>query len=92
MPVLLINEALIRKHGGSEDQLSHRRGLDEFRLKALVKLLESKSLATKQRHLAVQELLRKCNICLLGAVKYGHEEQEKYYASLIDQYGGTASA
>ncbi len=41
IPVLLVDKPLINKHGGAEDQLFRRRGLDEFRVKALVKLLES---------------------------------------------------
>ena len=60
--VLLVDEPLIEKHGGHPDQLSNQIGLDEYRIKALDKLLASEvRLKPEDREKAIAMLLEMCD-------------------------------
>jgi len=86
-PVLFIEQALINKYGGHEDQLSHQYwGMDRFRIKALDKLLKHEQLSNKNRLLATNMLLKKARIFQKGAEKRGKLESVTYYQSLIETY------
>jgi len=70
--VLYIDEALLEKTGGHEDQLSARyTAMDKFRLYALAKLIRSKSLNAEQHALTSDTFLKKIHIFCNGARKRG---------------------
>lgn len=70
-PVGFIDEALITKYGGHEDQLSQRFwGMDRFRVKVLYRLLQQQSLSPAQKTKTRDMLLKKLRILLKGAAKH----------------------
>ena len=86
-PIYLIDIPLIIKRGGHEDQLSKRmNGQDRFRIKALVRLLESDCLSPHQRELAWKELNRKCKIYGKGCIKRGRKEEGEKILALAIKY------
>ena len=69
-PVLFVDEPLIVKHGGHEDQLSRRHwGMDRFRIQALRKILAQRDLPDDYRRAAEGMLARKVEIFARGAKK-----------------------
>jgi len=83
-PFLLVPDRLTGKDGGRADQLSaiHRQGMDIFRIRALVALLEAGRLRPDQRRAAVAELARKCRIYGQGCAKHGRPEEAAHYLNL----------
>lgn len=82
-PIHLIDQALAVKEGGSADQLSgSRKGMDRFRIQAIVKLMKSGLLGRQQAVAALRELSRKCRIYGEGCLKRGRREEGEYYLSL----------
>lgn len=73
-PVLLVDEPLIEKHGGHEDQLSNQRGLDFYRILALEKFLNSSHSNTEYREMVRKTLIEKCKIVIKGAEKSENTE------------------
>jgi len=68
--ILFIDEPLIIKYGGHDDQLSHSiESIEFFRIKSLENLLEGSELSTNNRILAIQMIIKKYNIYLNGLVK-----------------------
>ncbi|MDH3360474.1 MAG: glycosyltransferase, partial [Desulfobulbaceae bacterium] len=75
-PVGLVDEPLIVKTGGHDDQLSCRYwGMDRFRIQAMEKHLDDHP----WRQLVLAELARRCEVVALGAQKRGK-------AALYDEY------
>ncbi len=70
-PVFLIEEPLVIKRGGHEDQLSRTPGLDWFRLKAIVKICHDPALSPPMRLLALKEARKKASVYRQGALKRG---------------------
>ncbi len=69
-PVLLVNEPLIIKHGGRDDQLSQRYwGMDRFRIYALEKIVASGVLSEEDRWAVARVLVEKAEIYAQGAEK-----------------------
>lgn len=86
-PVYLLPQALVIKRGGHPDQLSRIvPSLDKWRIKAIIKLLESKTLNPEQYRLAIEELNRKCQIYAQGCLKRGKEKEGCYYLNLPKHY------
>lgn len=86
-PVLFIEQPLINKYGGHEDQLSHKYwGMDRFRIQALEKIITQPDLSQENRHVATQMLLKKARIFGNGALKRGKVESARHYQQLIDKY------
>ena len=85
MQVLLVDEPLIEKHGGHEDQLSAARGLDRYRIQALAKMLQGRGLRADQRLLTEEKLKEKCLVFARGLEKHGKVEEARYYRSLSRQ-------
>jgi glycosyltransferase involved in cell wall biosynthesis len=82
-PVHLIREPLVVKEGGHPDQLSASyKGMDRFRIKALVKLIKSGTLNEKQLEATLEELSLKCRIYGKGCLKRGKTEEGTYYLGL----------
>ena len=73
--VLFVEEALTIKYGGHADQLSRAFwGMDRFRVQALEKLINSGKLSKTQRSQALETLVKKIEILLLGAKKREKKE------------------
>tara|TARA_Y200000002_G_scaffold269045_1_gene223789 strand:- start:705 stop:1562 length:858 start_codon:yes stop_codon:yes gene_type:complete len=73
--VLFVEEALTIKYGGHADQLSRAFwGMDRFRVQALEKLINSGKLSKTQRSQALEMLVKKIEILLLGAKKREKKE------------------
>jgi glycosyltransferase involved in cell wall biosynthesis len=82
-PIHLIPRHLVIKEGGDPDQLSSRvEGLDQFRIKALVKLLRGGQLNDSQVQATLHELAAKCQIYGSGCLKRGRKEEGEYYLRL----------
>lgn len=94
-PIYLIDKGLVVKEGGHDDQLSRRfSGMDRFRIKAIVKLIESGILSQDQISQAMEELSIKCRIYGEGCIKRGKIKEGHFYLSLpkrIDSDGYTLS-
>lgn len=87
MPVAYVDEALIIKYGGHEDQLSHKYwGMDRFRIKALQKVIDG-GLCKPEDELAAREMLVfKAGILLQGAQKRDRQQEAVSYQQLIEKY------
>lgn len=89
--VLYVEEPLLEKTGGHDDQLSQRHAaMDQFRLRALAKLIRSNSLNEAQLELALSTFHSKLTIYCNGARKrYRLEavnEVHQMYADMIDKH------
>lgn len=79
-PVLFLDEGLIVKVGGHEDQLSKSRwGFDEFRVRALVKAYDSGMLSAQQRLWTAREVARKAGILTQGFQNRGKATEARAY-------------
>ena len=79
-PVHYIDEALIVKNGGHDDQLSRRyAAMDRFRVRALHGLLQREELRPGDYSAAANELRGRLEILLRGARKHGNQP-------LIDEF------
>jgi glycosyltransferase involved in cell wall biosynthesis len=88
-PVFLLDESLIIKRGGHEDQLSKAAGLDKYRIRSLKKLIDSEKLTETQTRAAVRILKEKCAIFANGCRKRGRNGDAKYYEELAGRYAMT---
>ena len=87
--VLFVDQALLAKTGGHEDQLSQRYpAMDQYRLVALAKLLRAGILTTEQHQQASTTFHEKLRIFCLGASKRGRQSAIQFmlsdYQDLID--------
>jgi glycosyltransferase involved in cell wall biosynthesis len=86
-PVLFIEQALIKKYGGHEDQLSRQYwGMDRFRITALQNIVNSGHLNADDRKAATTQLLKKITVYLQGARKRNKYAEIVYYEALYQQY------
>jgi len=74
VPVYLLKEPLVVKFGGRMDQLSQGKGLDFYRVKALLKTLKENFhlLSPEERLLLLLEARLKSQVFLKGAFKHGN--------------------
>jgi len=82
----LIDKPLTIKRGGHEDQLSRQSSLERYRIRSLVKLIETGRLTLIQRNLAVIALRRKCTVFANGCLKRGRLEEALHYTTLSRKY------
>jgi len=74
----LINEKLIQKIAGHENQLSFStKMMDEYRIKALQK--HQNSIFRDSINI---EILKRCDILIKGAIKHNNKDIENYYFKL----------
>jgi len=74
----LINEKLISKIAGHENQLSFStKMMDKYRIKALQKHLNS-----PYKDVIYKQFIDKCNILIKGAIKHNNKEIEEFYIQL----------
>ncbi len=86
-PVLYSQIKLVTKYGGHPDQLSKKYwGMDRFRVRALVKILENLSLPEHLRKLTIEIIRSKINILLIGAKKYGNQDVIEEFSELLTFY------
>jgi len=73
-----IDEALVKKHGGHDGQLSKTtKILDYFRVQSIYKLIQDKQLNDTQEDAAYAVLTKKIEIVKQGAIKHNNLEQLK---------------
>jgi len=85
-PIHLIDRDLVVKEGGHEDQLSRKHtGMDRFRIKAIVNLLNSGILSSYQKTAALEELAIKCKIYGNGCMRRGRQQEGHLYLSLPER-------
>jgi glycosyltransferase involved in cell wall biosynthesis len=75
----LVDEPLVIKRGGHPDQLSRQRGLDRFRIRALVKLVQEPGLPEPYARAARRMLAAKCAIYAQGCEKRGKVTETAWY-------------
>lgn len=90
---LLLDRSLTLKDGGRRDQLStiHRLGMDQYRIRSLVRLLDRTPLNVRQYELAVAELERKCGIYGNGCIKHGRVAEGRACLDLPLKYRRVAA-
>lgn len=82
-PVYLINRYMLVKEGGHPDQLSSMlKGMDRFRIKSMVKLLQAGCLNKDQTSEVQRELKNKCRIYGNGCIKRGKKEEGEFFLQL----------
>lgn len=78
-PVGLIEQPLVQKFGGHDDQLSKSQpAIDRFRVYAIAKLLRGEGLTDAQIALAKNEVMRKLAVLSRGAKKHAPSDFERY--------------
>ena len=89
-PIWLIPEPLVIKEGGAPDQLSRSiEGMDQYRIRAIVKLIDSGCLNGNQTEAALKELRFKCRIYGNGCLRRGKREEGLYYLNLPHSLSGS---
>jgi len=84
-PIGYLNEKLVVKVGGHEDQLSRKiDGIEKYRIMSLEKLIRSKTLKTFLLKRTIEVYRKKCNIYISGCIKRGKLEEAKDLSSKID--------
>jgi glycosyltransferase involved in cell wall biosynthesis len=74
-PVLFLEEQLLYKHGGHDDQLSTRHwGMDRFRVRALRRVLDEGLVSGDDERMTRETLIEKLEILVEGARKHGNDE------------------
>lgn len=85
-PVFLIDEPLIIKHGGHQDQLSKAAGLDKYRIQSLKQLIDTGQLSKSQQDAAIKTLQQKCRVYAGGCRKRGRNGEASHYEELSEDY------
>ena len=87
MPIDLVDQKLVIKHGGHSDQLSTITwGMDRFRILALQKLIKQNGLSNEQIVAIQNVLIEKCKIVEQGAHKRSKLEEAEKYSALVEEY------
>jgi len=77
---VFLPQRLVTKRGGHEGQLSEKYwGIDRFRIKALVGILQHETLSPVQKEITANEIERKCHVVAGGARKRGFAERTDHY-------------
>lgn len=86
-----IDDLLLKKYGGHDDQLSRKfKAMDEYRVKSMINLLESQKINHTQRESVLDELMKKLLILKKGFIKHGHLEKAKNVSRLLEIYYGVS--
>ena len=84
-PVHYIDNALITKYGGHEDQLSTLHwGMDRFRIRALHRLVQQDNLSEAYRQAANAMMQKKLKVLLNGARKHNNQAVLNEFSILFD--------
>lgn len=83
-PIFLLEEPLIIKRGGHDDQLSRTvLFLDRYRIQSLCKLLQHEELSANQRQQVLAELRKKVHIFRNGCLKRGKIQEARQIERLV---------
>ncbi len=86
-PVGFVNEQLVIKYGGHDDQLSKAYpAMDRFRIASLLKILETNTLSKNYRKLTIHVLIEKLQIYSNGARKRGRDSEGSEYDDLKQRF------
>lgn len=86
-PVGLVDEFLMTRYGGHEDQLSATIPvLDTYRIRSLLTILTQYNPSEIQRKLVIKTLLKKAAILSKGLLKRGRQDEHQYYQNIIREY------
>ncbi len=89
--VFYIDQPLIIKYGGHEDQLSRKHwGMDRFRILALHELMQNADLSAQQEKLTRNMLIKKCRILIKGAIKHNNRQVLDQFNPMLEHYGSQA--
>lgn len=92
VPVLYVDEPLLKKYGGHADQLSRKHwGMDRFRVRALEKILATDVLSERNRAAAEATLVEKATILANGAAKRGRADLVTAYRKIANRYRQTTA-
>ena len=85
-PIGLIQKPYVMRYGGHKDQRSHQfPAMDQFRIRSLVKILDSALLSEDQAAAARKTLEEKSKIYLQGARKRGRFNEVQKIQTLLNQ-------
>jgi len=88
-PIFLLEEPLIIKRGGHEDQLSRTvLFLDRYRIQSLCKLLQHEELSASQRQQVLTELQKKVSIFRNGCLKRGKIAEAEQVEWMVTEVAG----
>ena len=83
----LVNEYLLKRYGGHEDQLSATVPvLDRYRIQSLLALLKSTALRPDQEALVRKNLVKRAAILSRGCEKHGKPEEYERYRKIMQQH------
>lgn len=85
-PVLFLEDELIVKYGGHEDQLSKSIGIDVNRVKAMQNRLSDPHLREEWRTITKEELIKKLDILIHGFRKHGHGAKAIEFEKIKQEY------
>jgi glycosyltransferase involved in cell wall biosynthesis len=86
-PVGLIDEYLLIRYGGHSDQLSANvMGLDRFRIRSILGLLERNQLSESQKLMAITTLIKKATVVANGYLKRGNTELYERFISIVKRF------
>jgi glycosyltransferase involved in cell wall biosynthesis len=86
-PVYYLDEPLLLKYGGHDDQLSQKYwGMDRFRIQALEKILEHGQLNPVERQATLVTLIDKLTIYGQGASRRGKLSEAAHYLERREHY------
>lgn len=81
MNVGFIDEFLIKKYGGHEDQLSQKyKAMDYWRVKSIDWIFKNRDLSTERKNAALEELFKKSKVLLKGYEK--HDNTGEHYREI----------
>lgn len=85
--VAFVDEPLVIKHGGHDDQLSSMPALDRYRIRALVRVLEDDEandlLSSDEREATLRTLRKKVRVYCKGARRRGRDAEAKEIEGLV---------
>lgn len=90
--LFLTDRELVIKRGGHEGQLSSMDSLDKYRIKSIVRLIESGNLNSFQTVSAAKVLIEKCGIYASGCRKRGKTDEADEVLAIYAKYAGFAGA
>lgn len=86
-PITFIPRRLIIKTGGHQDQLSQKFwGMDQYRVKAMEKMLKNHKLSPADKKATIKILQKKCKILANGFKKRENKQKRDYYTSIKNKY------
>ena len=91
-PFHYLEEVLLIKRGGHEDQLSNTYfAMDRFRIISMKKILQAEAMTEEIKKIFIDEIMKKLTILLKGARKHNNHElinfcqrEEKFIKSIFD--------